>query len=1091
MRIVAQACQLMHTPYFRWNESTPEDLHASDPFCQELGDIIIESYRRDGLEKRRQNLEPRGEQVGDRGLEAFTKRLRSCIGEGFNGKIWLRGRLGHTCRSLGCCGSRAEAEAKGIACVHFLFRSIPGLPEISKWAKLLPVLLMIMSCSVGGLLEEAFEESKNAFKFQQKKPSPASGNPEDASDPVENEWQALAGSRFKRCLQLLRCPVQIYYICTLAVVVEPLRILHSRFMFMSHQVKTNNKVPSIFNELDETRSIVVRVLQYYSSLLGLSCGRARLLWQWSDAENSEEWIRDFPEQALTTRRLILAASAGVVRRLSKLVKEFPWLMLSLGDLRREDGRSVAEKFVSTSWCCLPPGLARMLHTRVLGKYRGPHTSEDHVRGLSVNALISPAWRHYFFGMPFSIFGSIACVEKRHRHHRSLACPQLQWHKFAALSVVGKAQRLHDGCAIASAEAKVAAAQAAIEDQDGQGEPQAAIEDEQPRKLLRAQSPLTLFKEWWLQMESANGRRWNPATAACWQQVRDAYDALSAEERNTFEIEAAATKETARANRRERREPQSLQLRAQVQHALQDGAQEVAVDDGQPPALMPLGAACASGCHLATTATQSASAPPPSFDGSPIGPDALQQYFAGVPEPGGEQRPRRPRLARREEQSWETTSKAIAVPAVDGPQALPAKVKYATQCGALCMAKSTQRERRLHASLVDKFKKLTLAFSPSGKAAGVARGNIVLVVECFLDGAAYLNPADEVVFVALVDAAGRCGRFPDVQMFTKLVPAFPPVRYPYDGLSLTTSHVPFVEPAEGTAPYPPLDQAVRGRVDVMDADELAAALLTCGEFGGQTEKVVIKKLLWIFEHQGQDLGGYITKGIDNYSLAHVARPTDVPDHRPVRADNADVGAGLGMDFLADMAASIRNSNNRPKGAQTPSGSSRLTILDAIGDHRDELSALMAEIFDEDALGEELFGLVHENNEQVKTEESERALEEADIVDFEEPLEEPLQEKPPPPPAWSNMYESPPDSHRYKSTATGKEIGRIHFISGHAKATCKAHKSCVCYVTTPRNSTLATVVVDVQAWLNEFVLSEQDHYAQACRLKRDKYGMRLRS
>ena len=152
--------------------------------------------------------------------------------------------------------------------------------------------------------------------------------------------------------------------------------------------------------------------------------------------------------------------------------------------------------------------------------------------------------------------------------------------------------------------------------------------------------------------------------------------------------------------------------------------------------------------------------------------------------------------------------------------------------------------------------------------------------------------------------------------------------------------------------------------------------------------------------------------------------------------------------------------------------------------------MAEIFDEDALGEELFGLVHENNEQVKTEESERALEEADIVDFEEPLEEPLQEKPPPPPAWSNMYESPPDSHRYKSTATGKEIGRIHFISGHAKATCKAHKSCVCYVTTPRNSTLASVVVDVQAWLNEFVLSEQDHYAQACRLKRDKYGMRLR-
>ena len=134
----------------------------------------------------------------------------------------------------------------------------------------------------------------------------------------------------------------------------------------------------------------------------------------------------------------------------------------------------------------------------------------------------------------------------------------------------------------------------------------------------------------------------------------------------------------------------------------------------------------------------------------------------------------------------------------------------------------------------------------------------------------------------------------------------------------TARVPFVEPAEGTAPYPPLDQAVRGRVVPMDADELAATLLTCGEFGGQTAKVVIKKLLWIFEHQQQDLGQYITKGIDDNSLAYVARPTDVPDPRLRRADNADVGAtGPGMDFLADMAATIRNSN-RPNGGSDTIG-----------------------------------------------------------------------------------------------------------------------------------------------------------------------------
>ena len=81
--------------------------------------------------------------------------------------------------------------------------------------------------------------------------------------------------------------------------------------------------------------------------------------------------------------------------------------------------------------------------------------------------------------------------------------------------------------------------------------------------------------------------------------------------------------------------------------------------------------------------------------------------------------------------------------------------------------------------------------------------------------------------------------------------------------------------------------------------------------------------------------------------------------------------------------------------------QLAILDAMGEDRDELSAPMAEMFDEDVLGEELFGLVQENDEHVKAEDGERALEEADVVAFEEPLEE---EPPPPalsPPTWSNM------------------------------------------------------------------------------------------
>lgn len=291
LRIVSSACHLIRTPYFRWNESSAADLEAGGPFCRELGDFIIENYRRDCLEVRHQSPDQLRQNSG---LDKFTARVRRCFGEGLNGRIWLRGHLGHTCRRPGCCGSREQAEAKAIECVHFLFRSIPGLPEISKWTKLLPVLMVIMTCCVGGLLEEAFAESAKHFKFRQ---FPQAAAEQDYQEDANIEWHRLAGGRFRRCRQLVADSSQMFYISTLAIIVEPLRILHSRFMYMSHQVKTDAKIPSFLNELDETHSIVVRVLQYFSSLLALSCSRARLLWQWSGAESGLDWKRQFPEQA--------------------------------------------------------------------------------------------------------------------------------------------------------------------------------------------------------------------------------------------------------------------------------------------------------------------------------------------------------------------------------------------------------------------------------------------------------------------------------------------------------------------------------------------------------------------------------------------------------------------------------------------------------------------------------------------------------------------------------------------------------------------------------------------------------------------------
>lgn len=305
---------------------------------------------------------------------------------------------------------------------------------------------------------------------------------------------------------------------------------------------------------------------------------------------------------------------------------------------------------------------------------------------------------------------------------------------------------------------------------------------------------------------------------------------------------------------------------------------------------------------------------------------------------------------------------------------------------------------------------------------------------------------------------------------------------------------FIEPAQDVAAYPPLDQAQHGMVVAQTGDQLAASLLKCGDLDADTEKVVMRKVLWNFHREHASLDDCWTRGVDPAGSVYVATPHDVPDPAPPRRDDAGDAGVAGMDFLSDMTSSMR-SRSSARASVWPSPSEQavpLSILDAAGDEHDELAAALAEAFDDEAFGQELFGLVSENDAQVQAEERELALDESNIVDSEAPnpveiaVDEPVVET-----RWSNMKEESPDSHKYVSLATGAAIGRIHFIRGNAKATCRAHPRCACYVTTPRETPVAQVVADLQQWLDNFGCSEDEHWRQATRLKRDKYGMRVRA
>ena len=60
-------------------------------------------------------------------------------------------------------------------------------------------------------------------------------------------------------------------------------------MSLAHTIKSGHKLQTMFKEFDKSRSIVVRVLRYYSTLLSLACERSRLLWQWSGATDALAW----------------------------------------------------------------------------------------------------------------------------------------------------------------------------------------------------------------------------------------------------------------------------------------------------------------------------------------------------------------------------------------------------------------------------------------------------------------------------------------------------------------------------------------------------------------------------------------------------------------------------------------------------------------------------------------------------------------------------------------------------------------------------------------------------------------------------------
>ena len=191
--------------------------------------------------------------------------------------------------------------------INFTLPAAPCVPQTSKWTKVLPVLMAFMLGNVCGIFQKSFERATNELKYPQTATRGPVGPVGDELEPSEVKWQELAGSRMHRSLRFLADPLHRFHVAVLCVVVEPLRLMHTFFMKLANLPFGADRLPPLLNELDEGRSLIVRVQQYYSTLLHCLCSRINLVWHWNYNEphvtSMLAWLFSFPQQARIARRL--------------------------------------------------------------------------------------------------------------------------------------------------------------------------------------------------------------------------------------------------------------------------------------------------------------------------------------------------------------------------------------------------------------------------------------------------------------------------------------------------------------------------------------------------------------------------------------------------------------------------------------------------------------------------------------------------------------------------------------------------------------------------------------------------------------------
>lgn len=1016
----------------------------------------------------------------DKGKEPFMKHVDEFF-DSWNGRWWLP-----IIESFSTCG-QAELRPRMLSIAEkVVFRAIVGAIACNKWTKLGPVLDWIL---LGYFPHRVLGRSLEELGLDDdEKPPPLVDNDDPNVDDnlkADLSYSAVRGKRYKASVGLFKDSVRMLTLLFVAISIEALRFLSCWWMRRARETdRYPQRVPFLDMMYAPTSPLVV-ARQYLASLLWSDGGedRLQLVWRYQQFESYKAWCEGAPGQARELRRLILVTDASLYRRHSVMLRSMHWRLTMLADQRVDDCEKdeITMEFDSTNACCLPPGFARQLKVACVTGHQ---------------LRYDPLWQEFLLQLARLILQQVCDLEWRHGRNRTRADRdgKTRLDTLTAEAVLAEAKLLHEARGVLRQRERSLApapAPSQLPTVTPKKRARSTMVDGNTEKaqkvFLRAQTAEELHRWDWMREQKEMGIAWSAAAQDTWDSWRVAFANLPANRLASYQSRSQMSVVTAKSNRATRqREQQAAARREQTPgcaatHAIVPCARPAT--QGWPQAIVSISSY--TGGNNITLADFCKATGLPGDGRYPLGESQIANH-------GPYKRVCRAFTSRCAFSKWYTDD------------SFPDRVTYPARCGCVCSVASSRATKDMYDAIVDACGRCV---DPFGVGRALSCADLVLAFEVFAPSVGQLAA---VLFFDLREAHGSSGIVKSGQTLLRLKPV-PNVLVPsldYKGLVLQYALVEHVFPAR--KPRAPFDRARCGQLNAFTEGQLARficdLLPPCQGEAVVPAKVTIRRL----QYRDIDLKEIVTHGVceDFQPIELEAGNLKKHEKRGGKSgsSNSSVAPGdlLGMlNRKANAVRFLKPTGGHPAAA---AGSSAPPAADCGGDQAapvsqqgflELLGCAMSELQLSAAESGHIFGGVLADGDADDLHAVVAAYKkESEDVNDEQHLQEERDEacaeeivaagsgNP-----WAELGLRETTKWHFSELEGAAEVGLFHQVGPRSlKATCRKHKSCVCWLS--KVTDLAVAERDLAEWLSKGGSVSRGEHDDLSRAIKIRYGMRVR-